>query len=199
MTRAAEPEGKQGAVLRQHGAAPFRIALVHGGPGAAGELWPVARRLGSSRGVLESMQPATTLDRQVEELRGVAEAHADAPVSAHWAFVGCLAENNKRARLSRTFSHERPVTPFASQEAVGRVRRLRTGEKTSEIGASNNPTAAMSSAVRVPRASPNTPPSNAPAGTTPIRKKYMLASARPRIASGGHPCRILPAPTNSKG
>jgi hypothetical protein len=57
---------------------------------------------------------------------------------------------------------------FASQDAMGTVRRLRTGEKTSEIGASNNPTAAMSSAVRAPRASPNAPPSNAPAGTTPI-------------------------------
>jgi pimeloyl-ACP methyl ester carboxylesterase len=54
--------------------------VIHGGPGAAGSMEPVARRLGQSRGVLEPLQTATTLDGQIEELRLILEQHADWPV-----------------------------------------------------------------------------------------------------------------------
>ena len=33
--------------LRTYGEAPFNIAVIHGGPGAAGEMAPVARELAS--------------------------------------------------------------------------------------------------------------------------------------------------------
>ena len=46
--------------------------VVHGGPGACGEMAPVARRLASARGVLEPIQTALSLEGQVEELRTVA-------------------------------------------------------------------------------------------------------------------------------
>lgn len=47
----------------------FTVAVVHGGPGAAGEMAPVARRLGETRRVLEPIQTATTLEGQIAELR----------------------------------------------------------------------------------------------------------------------------------
>jgi pimeloyl-ACP methyl ester carboxylesterase len=67
-------------VARQHGSAPFHVVVVHGGPGAAGELAPGARRLAASRGTLEPIQTATTVDGQVEELRAAIQSRADPPV-----------------------------------------------------------------------------------------------------------------------
>jgi pimeloyl-ACP methyl ester carboxylesterase len=67
--------------LRTHGAAPYRVAVIHGGPGAAGEVAPVARELARERGVLEPIQTATTVEGQVAELRSVLEEHAGLPVT----------------------------------------------------------------------------------------------------------------------
>jgi pimeloyl-ACP methyl ester carboxylesterase len=66
--------------VRTYGSKPFRVVVIHGGPGALGSVAPVARHLGQSRGVLEPLQTATTLDGQVEELRRVVEQHASPPV-----------------------------------------------------------------------------------------------------------------------
>ena len=67
--------------LRTYGKAPFNVAVVHGGPGAGGEMAPVARELASGRGVMEPIQTATSLDGQVEELRTVLEKTGDIPVT----------------------------------------------------------------------------------------------------------------------
>jgi pimeloyl-ACP methyl ester carboxylesterase len=67
--------------LRVYGEAPFSVAVIHGGPGAGGEMAPVARRLASGWGVLEPIQTATSLEGQVEELRAVLDNHGDLPVT----------------------------------------------------------------------------------------------------------------------
>ena len=67
--------------VRTHGSPPFRVALIHGGPGAAGEMAPVAQELAATHGTLEPLQTATSLDGQVEELRTVLEQHAALPVT----------------------------------------------------------------------------------------------------------------------
>jgi pimeloyl-ACP methyl ester carboxylesterase len=67
--------------LRKYGQEPFKIAVVHGGPGAGGEMAPVARQLATDWGVLEPIQTATSLDGQVEELHSVLEVHAQFPVT----------------------------------------------------------------------------------------------------------------------
>lgn len=66
---------------RKYGRRPFSVAVVHGGPGAAGEMAPVARRLSARRGVLEPMQTACSLPAQVEELKKLLEKNADLPVT----------------------------------------------------------------------------------------------------------------------
>jgi len=66
--------------FRKYGSVPFRVVVIHGGPGAAGSVAPIARKLGQTRGVLEPLQTATTLDGQIDELRLVVEHNATKPV-----------------------------------------------------------------------------------------------------------------------
>jgi hypothetical protein len=65
---------------RVYGAKPYQIALIHGGPGAAGSMQPCAQMLANTRGILEPIQTADTLEGQIEELRQTLEAYAKLPV-----------------------------------------------------------------------------------------------------------------------
>lgn len=67
--------------LRKYGKAPFKVAVIHGGPGAGGEMAPVARELSSAWGILEPIQTAASLEGQVEELRTDLESDGDLPVT----------------------------------------------------------------------------------------------------------------------
>ncbi len=66
--------------LRTYGKPPFQVAVIHGGPGAAGEMAPVARELASGRGVLEPLQTAISVKGQIEELQTLLQEKADLPV-----------------------------------------------------------------------------------------------------------------------
>lgn len=57
------------------------MAVVHGGPGACGQMAPVARELASQWGVLEPLQTAASIEGQVEELRGVLEENGNPPIT----------------------------------------------------------------------------------------------------------------------
>ena len=67
--------------LRTYGKAPFSAAVIHGGPGAAGEMAPVVLELASGGGVLEPLQTAATLEGQIEELKTVLEKNGGLPVT----------------------------------------------------------------------------------------------------------------------
>jgi pimeloyl-ACP methyl ester carboxylesterase len=67
--------------LRRYGAGPFQAAVIHGGPGAPGEMAPVAKELSSGFGVLEPLQTADSVAGQVAELAAILERHADVPVT----------------------------------------------------------------------------------------------------------------------
>lgn len=67
--------------LRKYGIPPFNIAVIHGGPGAPGEMAPVARELSAFGGILEPLQTAVTIEGQVSELKEVLEEHGDLPVT----------------------------------------------------------------------------------------------------------------------
>ena len=66
---------------RKYGNQPFTVAVIHGGPGAPGEMVPVIRKLSSVTGVLEPLQTKVTLEDQVEELGNILEEHGDLPVN----------------------------------------------------------------------------------------------------------------------
>jgi len=77
--------------LRKYGTVPFKIAVLHGGPGAPGEMAPVARELSNVSGVLEPLQSATTIDGQVQELKIVLETHSTLPVTlVGWSWGAML-------------------------------------------------------------------------------------------------------------
>ena len=65
---------------RLHGAFPYRVAVIHGGPGAPGTVSSLARKLGCSRGVIEPFQTAHSVRGQIAELHEQLGSHADPPV-----------------------------------------------------------------------------------------------------------------------
>ncbi len=66
---------------RKHGETPYSVVVVHGGPGAAGEMAPVAQDLAHDWGVLEPHHTAISVKSQVEELTSFLKSYADPPVT----------------------------------------------------------------------------------------------------------------------
>ena len=66
--------------LRKYGKAPFNMAVIHGGPGAPGEMAPVARELSSLWGVLEPLQTKATIEEQAWELKDILQRSGNLPV-----------------------------------------------------------------------------------------------------------------------
>jgi pimeloyl-ACP methyl ester carboxylesterase len=67
--------------VRTYGKAPYSIAVIHGGPGAPGEMAPVAEELSATYGVLEPIQTGRTVEEQVEELKDILKDSAVLPVT----------------------------------------------------------------------------------------------------------------------
>jgi pimeloyl-ACP methyl ester carboxylesterase len=121
--------------LRTYGKPPFKAAVIHGGPGAAGEMAPVARELESGWGVLEPLQTKSTVEGQIQELRGVLEQNAELPLfligfswGAWLSFLVAARYPNLVRKLILVGSG-----PFEEKYAVGiektRLSRLSEGER----------------------------------------------------------------------
>ena len=67
--------------FRTWGNAPYSVAVIHGGPGAAGEMTPVARELSRTQGIIEPFQTERTVTGQVTELKKVLADSGDLPVT----------------------------------------------------------------------------------------------------------------------
>ena len=121
--------------LRKYGEPPFRVVVIHGGPGAPGEMAPVARRLSAGRGVLEPLQTAASVEGQVEELSGVLNEHADLPaalVGHSWgAWLGFMVAARYPASVSKLILVG--SGPFEAEYAAGimaiRLSRLDEDER----------------------------------------------------------------------
>jgi pimeloyl-ACP methyl ester carboxylesterase len=66
--------------FRTHGPSPVTAVVVHGGPGAPGSAYSLARGLSVLMGTLEPFQTAMSIELQIEELAEQIRAHADPPV-----------------------------------------------------------------------------------------------------------------------
>lgn len=66
---------------RLYGDGPARVAVVHGGPGAAGELAPLARALAQGRAVLEPLQTERSVEGQALELARTLTEHGAPPLA----------------------------------------------------------------------------------------------------------------------
>ena len=67
--------------LRKYGNPPFDTAVIHGGPGAPGEMAPVARELSSAKDILEPLQTSVSIQGQVKKLKNVLEKAGNLPVT----------------------------------------------------------------------------------------------------------------------
>jgi pimeloyl-ACP methyl ester carboxylesterase len=65
--------------FRRYGNSPYSVVVVHGGPGAPGEMAYVAMRLSEKCGVVEPLQTARTIPGQVEELHSAIKENFDRP------------------------------------------------------------------------------------------------------------------------
>ena len=54
--------------FRKHGTPPYRIAMLHGGPGAPGGMLQPAKTLSVKMGILEPFQTRTSIIGQLAEL-----------------------------------------------------------------------------------------------------------------------------------
>jgi len=66
--------------IRKYGDAPFNIAVIHGGPGAPGEMAPVAKELSKSYGVLEPLQTKMSIEGQLQELEDTLVKYGNPPI-----------------------------------------------------------------------------------------------------------------------
>ena len=135
--------------LRKYGEKPFGIAVIHGGPGAPGEMAPVARELSSISGILEPFQTSAIIDGQIEELKTILEENGDLPVTLigfSWgAMLGFIFTAQypsfvkKLILISSGAFEER----YAADIMQTRLKRLSEDEKKevfSSMDTLNNPT-----------------------------------------------------------
>ena len=78
--------------LRKYGAEPFKIAVIHGGPGAPGEMAPVAKELSNGFGILEPLQTVSSLEGQLKELHDILKKSAGLPIKLiGWSWGALLS------------------------------------------------------------------------------------------------------------
>lgn len=66
---------------REYGDKPYRMMLLHGGPGALGDMGYLANQLSSRFGVVEALQTKSTVDELIEELKGLTEQFRSKEIS----------------------------------------------------------------------------------------------------------------------
>jgi pimeloyl-ACP methyl ester carboxylesterase len=66
--------------IRKYGSPPYQACLLHGGPGVAGEMKPVAGTLAIDTGILELIQTKKSLNGQIQELYQQLQSAAHLPV-----------------------------------------------------------------------------------------------------------------------
>jgi pimeloyl-ACP methyl ester carboxylesterase len=120
---------------RKYGDPPFVVAVVHGGPGAPGEMAPVARELSQVAGVLEPLQTVATIQAQVEELRAILEDNASLPLTLigfSWgAWLSCILASFHPELVKRLILvSSGPIDQeYASSVMKTRLRRLHGVDK----------------------------------------------------------------------
>ncbi len=137
---------------RRHGAPPYTAALLHGGPGAAGEMAPVARRLAAAgRGVLEPLQTALSVGGQLAELGEALAAAGGLPVTLvgfswgawlGWLFAAAHPERVKKLVLVSSPPYEEAYVPGIQMTRLARLSNAQRNEAARLLEALGRPAAA---------------------------------------------------------
>ena len=122
--------------FRKYGGAPYNVAIVHGGPGAAGSMAPVAKELSKVSGILEPLLASKSVNGQLQELEVILKEQADIPVilAGHswgawlvYIFTAYYPELVKKIILMGSGPF---VEKYASEITETRLNRLIEEEKT---------------------------------------------------------------------
>jgi pimeloyl-ACP methyl ester carboxylesterase len=141
---------------RRYGKPPFNVGVVHGGPGAGGEMVPVALALASDRGILEPIQTAISLDGQIEELNTILKENGDLPVIligfswGAWLSFIVAAKNPSRVKKLILIASGPFEEKYAGKVHETRYNRLSEDERaevSSLIEVLNNPSADNKDAI----------------------------------------------------
>lgn len=131
-----------------YGNAPFTVAVIHGGPGAAGEMSPVSRELSSNWGVLEPLQTATSLKGQIEELKAVLEQSGKLPITligyswGAWLSFMCAAYYPaivKKLLLISSGSFEEEYAATIQETRLNRLSEAEKREADALVATLNDP------------------------------------------------------------
>lgn len=122
--------------VRKWGPGPYPVAVIHGGPGAPGEMAHVARELSVVKSVLEPFQTEISLEGQIQELRFVLSEHGQVPVTLigfSWgAFLSWMVAARYPALVKKLILVS--SAPFEEQYATSitktRLDRLKSKERT---------------------------------------------------------------------
>ncbi|MDD1698437.1 MAG: alpha/beta hydrolase [Methanoregula sp.] len=122
---------------RTWGRAPFATAVIHGGPGAAGEMAAVAHELSRSRGVIEPFQTEMTVSGQVTELKKVLNDQGDLPVTLlghSWgAILSFIVTAKNPAMVKKLILVSSGVFDNAYAAGITRARLHRLSQKDREV------------------------------------------------------------------
>jgi pimeloyl-ACP methyl ester carboxylesterase len=121
--------------FQKHGKAPFTIVVVHGGPGALGDVSTLVEELAINHGVVEPLLSKQTVVGQLDELKSVIEAHATTPIvlighsyGALLSFLFC-ARNPKLVQKLILISSGAFTVDYAEQTSRTRLARLSESQK----------------------------------------------------------------------
>jgi len=134
--------------FREYNSPPFNVVVLHGGPGAPGEMAPVAKDLSQYYSVLEPFQTADSLEGQVEELKGIIEQKCVTPVTLvgwSWgAWLGFITSALypalvKKLILISSGAYEDRYAQNIVQTRLDRLECDELAEAYSLMGAMNDP------------------------------------------------------------
>ena len=66
--------------LRRYGEKAYKVAVIHGGPGAAGSMKPICEELSKICGILEPLQTEVSVEAQLQELKEILEENTEEPI-----------------------------------------------------------------------------------------------------------------------
>jgi pimeloyl-ACP methyl ester carboxylesterase len=121
--------------LRKHGKQPFLVAVIHGGPGAPGDMYSVARRLSKTSGVLEPLQTKSSISKLVNQLKKVIEKNVDKPLTlighswGSWLSILFAAQYPSKVRKLILVGCAPLEQKYAKNIMENRLNRLSNSEK----------------------------------------------------------------------
>lgn len=119
---------------RKYGSSPYKIAVIHGGPGCQGQMAEVARELSGQYGVLEPLQTASSIEGQIRELHDILIDNAQTPITMighSWGAMLSILFTSKHPELVEKliFVSSGPLDPKFTSADIMKVRLERMSDE----------------------------------------------------------------------